>query len=101
VPVAHACNPSYSGDRDQEDHSLKQTRANSLQDPILKIPNTERAGGVAQGIGPVFKPSTIEKNKMKSGELKILEDIKKIHHEDLNFSYMWFSLIYYLRKFGC
>jgi hypothetical protein len=23
APVAHACNPSYSGGRDQEDHGLK------------------------------------------------------------------------------
>jgi hypothetical protein len=23
APVAHACNPSHSGGRDQEDHSLK------------------------------------------------------------------------------
>jgi hypothetical protein len=25
APVAHACNPSYSGGRDQEDHSSKPT----------------------------------------------------------------------------
>jgi hypothetical protein len=30
VPVAHTCNTSYSGGRDQEDHSLKPTQANSL-----------------------------------------------------------------------
>jgi hypothetical protein len=29
VLVAHTCNPSYSGGRDQEDHDLKPTRANS------------------------------------------------------------------------
>jgi hypothetical protein len=28
--VAHAYNPSYSGDRDQEDGSLKPAQANSL-----------------------------------------------------------------------
>jgi hypothetical protein len=27
--VAHVCNPSYSGGRDQEDHSLKPAWANS------------------------------------------------------------------------
>jgi hypothetical protein len=27
--VAQACNPSYSGGRDQEDHSLKPAWANS------------------------------------------------------------------------
>jgi hypothetical protein len=30
VLVAHTCNPSYSGGRDQEDHSLKPAWANSL-----------------------------------------------------------------------
>jgi hypothetical protein len=39
APVAHVCNPSYSGSRDQEDHSLKAAQANSLQDPVLKIPS--------------------------------------------------------------
>jgi hypothetical protein len=34
--VAHACNPSYSGDRDQEDHGLMSVQANSSGDPILK-----------------------------------------------------------------
>jgi hypothetical protein len=56
MPVAHACNPRYSSGRDQEDHSLKSAQANSLQDPVSIIPNTKRAGGVAQGEGPQFKP---------------------------------------------
>jgi hypothetical protein len=29
VPVAHTCNPSYSGGRDREDHVLKPAQANS------------------------------------------------------------------------
>jgi hypothetical protein len=33
--VVHACNPSYSGGRDQEDHGSKPAQANSLQDLIL------------------------------------------------------------------
>jgi hypothetical protein len=32
--VAHACNPSYSGGRDQEDHGSKLVQANSLSDLI-------------------------------------------------------------------
>jgi hypothetical protein len=60
--VAHVCNPSYSGGRDQED-CLKPTQANSFQDPISKIPSHERADGVAQGLGPEFKPSTTRKKK--------------------------------------
>jgi hypothetical protein len=43
APVAHAYNPSYSGVRDQEDHGSKPARANSLLDPILKIPNPKQA----------------------------------------------------------
>jgi hypothetical protein len=34
--MAHACNPSYSGGRDQEDPGLKPALANSLQAPISK-----------------------------------------------------------------
>jgi hypothetical protein len=30
VLVAHACNPSYSGGRDQEGHGSKPAQANSL-----------------------------------------------------------------------
>jgi hypothetical protein len=36
VPVTHACNPSYSGGRDQEDHGSKPAWANSLRDPHLE-----------------------------------------------------------------
>jgi hypothetical protein len=36
VPVAHTCNPSYSGGRDKEDCGSKPAWANSSQDPILK-----------------------------------------------------------------
>jgi hypothetical protein len=38
--VAHTCNPSYLGGRDQ-DCSSKPIWENSLRDPILKIPNTK------------------------------------------------------------
>jgi hypothetical protein len=36
VPVAHACNPSYSAGTDQEAHSSKPAWGNSSQDPISK-----------------------------------------------------------------
>jgi hypothetical protein len=36
VLVAHTCNPSYSGGRDQEDLGWKPPWANSWQDPISK-----------------------------------------------------------------
>jgi hypothetical protein len=54
--VAHACNPSYSRGRNQEDGGLKPARTNSSQDPILKKPPQKRAGGVAQGVHLEFKP---------------------------------------------
>jgi hypothetical protein len=41
APVAHTCNPSYSGGRDQEDHILKSAQANSVRDPILKTLNSK------------------------------------------------------------
>jgi hypothetical protein len=57
VPVvARTCKPSYSGGRDQEDHSLKSAGANSLRDPISKTHHKKSAGGVAQGVDPVLKP---------------------------------------------
>jgi hypothetical protein len=55
VLVAHACNPSYSGGREQEDSGLKTAQKSSLQNPISKTPSQKKAGGVAQGGGPEFK----------------------------------------------
>jgi hypothetical protein len=55
--MAHICDPSYSGSRDQEDRGSKPAQANSSQDPILKkTHHKKRASGVAQGIDPKFKP---------------------------------------------
>jgi hypothetical protein len=62
--VAHACNPSYLGGRDQEDHGLKPAQASSSWDLISKKPITEkRAGVVAQGTGPEFKSQYHKKKK--------------------------------------
>jgi hypothetical protein len=58
-------NLSYSRGRDQEDRSSKPVRANSWQDPISRIPITERTGGVAQGEGPKFKPQYCKKKKKR------------------------------------
>jgi hypothetical protein len=65
VLVAHSCNPSYSGGRDQEDYGLELTWANILSDAVLKNPITKRAGGVAQGEGPEFKTQCCKKRKEK------------------------------------
>jgi hypothetical protein len=37
--VAHACNPNYSGGRDQEDGSLRPAQANSLETLYQKYPS--------------------------------------------------------------
>jgi hypothetical protein len=50
MPVAHTCNPSSSGGRDQEDHDLKPAWAYSSRDPILKKTITKKGGGVAGGV---------------------------------------------------
>jgi hypothetical protein len=56
--VAHTYNPSFSGGRDQEDCGSKAAGVNSSKDSILKKPTTNKkgAGGMAQGVGPEFKP---------------------------------------------
>jgi hypothetical protein len=59
APVAHACNPRYSRGRDQEDQGSMPVQANNSQDPVLKTTyHKSRAGGLAQGVDPEFKPST-------------------------------------------
>jgi hypothetical protein len=55
--MAHTCNLSYSGGRDQKDHGSKPAQANSSRDPIWKkFITKKRAGRVAQGVGSDFKP---------------------------------------------
>jgi hypothetical protein len=61
--MAHTCNPSYLGGRNQENHGLKPTGENSSQKSVWKKPITKRAGGVAQGIGPEFKAQYHKKKK--------------------------------------
>jgi hypothetical protein len=62
--VAHACNPSYSGSRDQEDGVSKPAQTNSFQNTMSKKPFTKkRAGGIVQGVGPEFKPQYHKINK--------------------------------------
>jgi hypothetical protein len=54
--MAHTCNPSYSGGRDQEESGSKPALANSSErPPSQKNLHKKRASGVAQGIGPEFE----------------------------------------------
>jgi hypothetical protein len=64
APVAHAYDPSYSGGRDQEGHSLKLAWANSLQDAISKeTHHNKRAVGVAQRCVTWFQAPVLQKKK--------------------------------------
>jgi hypothetical protein len=63
APVAHAYNSSYSGGKNQEDHGLEPAWANSSSDLILKNPSQKRADGVAQSVGPEFKPQYWKRKK--------------------------------------
>jgi hypothetical protein len=53
-------------------HVSKPAYTNDSQDLILKTPNTKRAGGVAQGVGPEFKPWHYKKKKLNP--IKITAD---------------------------
>jgi hypothetical protein len=68
---AHACNPSYSGGRDQEDHSSKP--AWQIVHETLsrkKKPSPKKAGRVAQGVGPEFQPQYHKKEKERKKEIR-------------------------------
>jgi hypothetical protein len=54
--VAHTCNPSYSGGRDQEDYGSNPAGQIVCETLSQKNPSQTRAGGVALGVGPEFKP---------------------------------------------
>jgi hypothetical protein len=61
--VAHTCNSSYSGGKDQEDRGLKPARQIVLKTLSQKYPTQKGAGRVAQGVGPEFKPQYQQKKK--------------------------------------
>jgi hypothetical protein len=68
VPMAHACNPSYSGSRDQEDHGPKQAWPNSSRDPISKKPITKI--GLVEWLKVKTLSSNLSTEKKKSMRLK-------------------------------
>jgi hypothetical protein len=64
-PVAHVCNPSYSGGRDQEDCGLKSAQANSSRRPYLeKTHHKKGLVKLAQSVGPEFKLQYLKKKKL-------------------------------------
>jgi hypothetical protein len=71
--MAHTCNPSYSGDRDQEDPGLKSAPTNSWRNPIEKNPSLKGWWQVAQDVDPEFKPQYHKKKKKKKKKEKSLQ----------------------------
>jgi hypothetical protein len=69
--LAHTCNPSYSGGRDQEDCDLRLAQGNSSLDTTLKIPTQKKADRVAQVVEPSkhealnSNPNTTKKKSFK------------------------------------
>jgi hypothetical protein len=61
--VAHACNPSYSAGRDQEDQVSKPAGQIVHETLSQKNPSRKRAGVVAQGVCPEFKSQYCKKKK--------------------------------------
>jgi hypothetical protein len=67
MPVAHACNPRYLGGKDQEDCSSKPARQIVCETLSQKTHHKKSSDGVAQGVGPEFRPH----NHTKKIKLKI------------------------------
>jgi hypothetical protein len=67
VLVAHACNCSCSGGRDQEDCSLKPAGANSSGEPNLKKPITKKGWWSGSRCRPwIQRPIPKKKGKIES-----------------------------------
>jgi hypothetical protein len=66
VPVAHTCNPSYSGGRDQKDRGSKPAWANSSVRPYLEKPFTKIGLGEWLKVKAVSSSPSTEKKKKKA-----------------------------------
>jgi hypothetical protein len=72
VPVAHACNPSYSGGRDQEDYG--QIVHETLS---RKTFHKNRVGGVAKEKALSSSPSTTTTTKKSNPNFPGLRDLDR------------------------
>jgi hypothetical protein len=70
APVAHACNRSYSGGRNQEDTSLKPAQTKKFTRPTQKTLHKNRAVGVDEGEGPEFQAPVLQKTKQNKTKTK-------------------------------
>jgi hypothetical protein len=72
VLVAHTCNPSYSGGRDQEDHGSKPAWTNSSRDPSLKKPYHKK------GLVEWLKVKTLSSNPNTAKKKKKIEEMNEL-----------------------
>jgi hypothetical protein len=75
--VAHSCNPSYSGGRDQETHGSKPDQANGSPDPILKKLHKKGLMEWLKAKDPEFKPQYHTHTKKKNLKKKVLKCRKR------------------------
>jgi hypothetical protein len=78
APVAHTCNPSYSGCRDQEDHGLKPALGKQLARPphLEKKKNIQKqVGGVAQAVKSACLASMRPRDQNHNADKKKKKDV--------------------------
>jgi hypothetical protein len=78
VLVAHACTPSYSGGRYQEDHNSKPAWANSLQDSISNIPPTKKGLVEWLKVKALSSSHSTAKTTRATKKTKLEEDCQRI-----------------------
>jgi hypothetical protein len=63
--VAHTCNPSYSGGREIRRIVVRSQPGQIVRDSLSqkKNPSQKKAGGVAQDVGPEYKPQYNQEKK--------------------------------------
>jgi hypothetical protein len=74
--VAHIYNPSYSGGKDQEDHSSKLAQGNNSQDLISEKPNTKK------GLVEWLKVETLSSNP-RTGQKNVGSFIFQDHQNQI------------------
>jgi hypothetical protein len=78
VPVVHACNPSYSGGRNQEDCSRSQPQQIVCETLSQKQLSQKGTGGGAQNEGPEFKLYCCKKKVNNSNNKTIAKETKML-----------------------
>jgi hypothetical protein len=65
APVARACNPGYSGGK-SGGFWFKASSRQIVQETLSQKNPSQKAGGVAKGVGPEFKPEYHQKKERQN-----------------------------------